>query len=183
MYAHDFQELMDRFHEMIPVDMTLRDGKAIRGYISAIDVRSGLFSMIGLTMDEFHNDLAISDVIMVEAIKYPISSGKSVYIYVDDERSGHPEKDNEIIVKSVKEAEYIIEKCRKKGADIECIDLDHDLGNYEPFGGDAINLVYYLVENELFYPIALHTANSTGHDNMQQVIDRYWPEENIEKAY
>ena len=179
MYSHDFQDLMDRFHRMIPANVMFKDKKAIRGYVSAMDVRSGLFSMIGLTVDEFHDDLAISDVIMVEDINYPIVAGKSVYIYVDDERSGHPEKDNEIIVKSVKEAQHVIEKCRELGADIECIDLDHDLGNYEPFGGDAINLVYYLIENELFYTIALHTANSTGHDNMKQVIERYWPEEDV----
>ena len=177
MYSHDFQKLMDRFHKMIPATVTLKAGNKICGYVYALNVRKGRFSMIGLTRDESHDDLSISDVIMVEDINYPIAPGKSVCIYVDDERSGHPDKDNEIIVKSVKEAEYLIEKCLEAGIEIECIDLDHDLGNYEPFGGDAINLVYYLVENELFFPIKLHTANSTGHDNMQQVIDRYWPSE------
>ena len=180
MYTHDYQSLIDKFYQMAPAYVTLKSGEKVRGYISALDVRRGSFSMIGMTMDEFHDDLAISDVIMVEDMVYPVEAGKSIYIYVDDERSGHPDKDNEIIVKSVKEAEYLIEKCREVGAMIECIDLDHDLGNYEPFGGDAINLVYYLVENEFFYPITLHTANSTGHDNMKQVIDRYWPDKELE---
>ena len=175
MYTHDFQKLIDRFHMMIPGRITFKDGREINGYVSTVDVRRGRFGMIGLTTDEFHDDLPVTEVIMVEDLNYPIMDGRSIYIYVDDERSGHPDKENEIIVKSVKEAEYVIELARMAGTGIECIDLDHDLGNYEPFGGDAINLVYYLVENNLFYPVTLHTANSTGHDNMQQVIDCYWP--------
>jgi len=55
------------------------------------------------------------------------------------------------------------------------LDLDHDLGDYAQFGGDAIKILDYLAEREIFYPIEIHTANPVGRANMERMIDRYWP--------
>lgn len=57
---------------------------------------------------------------------------------------------------------------------IECIDCDHDLGDYAQYGGDGIKLLDWLVERETFYPIKLHTANPVGRMNMERMIQRYW---------
>ena len=60
---------------------------------------------------------------------------------------------------------------------IECLDLDHDLGDFAWLGGDAIKLLDYLVMEEKFYPIQIHTANPVGRANMERMIARYWPQE------
>ena len=94
-------------------------------------------------------------------------------IFVDDTRT-RPDGFN-ALVHSVNEAIAFIEECEKKGMTIDLISLDHDLGEYAKDGGDAINLLDYLVENEKFYPITFHTANPKGRENMQRIIDRFWP--------
>ena len=78
-------------------------------------------------------------------------------------------------VKSVNEAISVIEAAESRGEVIELLDLDHDLGDFAPFGGDAIKLLDYLVENEKFYPIAIHTANPVGRANMERMMKRFWP--------
>ncbi len=78
-----------------------------------------------------------------------------------------------VLAKSVNEAIRLIERYEKIEK-IELIDCDHDLGDYAFDGGDGIKLLDYLVENEKFYPIKLHTMNPVGRDNMQRIIDRYW---------
>jgi len=95
-------------------------------------------------------------------------------IWVDDLR---PTPTGYIGVKSVNEAIRCIEKAESAGEIIEVLDLDHDLGDYAKDGGDAIKLLDYLVERELFYPIAIHTANPVGRANMQRVLRRHWPME------
>jgi hypothetical protein len=55
------------------------------------------------------------------------------------------------------------------------LDLDHDLGDYANDGGDAICLVHWLAENEIFPTVKLHTMNPVGRENMQALINRYWP--------
>ena len=76
---------------------------------------------------------------------------------------------------SVNETKQVIEDYEQQGIKITIIDLDHDLGDYAIDGGDAIKLVLWLVETERFYPIKLHTMNPVGRQNMQAIIDRYWP--------
>ncbi len=78
-----------------------------------------------------------------------------------------------VLAKSVNQAIRLIEQYEKTEK-IELIDLDHDLGDYAFDGGDGIKLLDYLVENQKFYPVKLHTMNPVGRDNMQRVIDRYW---------
>ena len=76
--------------------------------------------------------------------------------------------------KSVDETIALIEEIEAEGGEIELIDLDHDLGDYAQFGGDAIKILDYLVERETFYPIAIHTANPVGRANMERMVERFW---------
>ena len=62
------------------------------------------------------------------------------------------------------------------GAEIEYVDLDHDLGDYYSDGGDAIKLLDWLAERETFYPVEIHTANPVGRANMERMLARYWGE-------
>ncbi len=91
-------------------------------------------------------------------------------IYLDDVRVA-PE--GYVHARSVNQAIKLIEQYEKL-EEIELIDLDHDLGDYVKDGGDGIKLLDYLVENQKFYPVKLHTMNPVGRENMQRVIDRYW---------
>ena len=79
-----------------------------------------------------------------------------------------------MLAHSVNEAIALIESAEMSGEKIEVIDCDHDLGDYYADGGDGIKLLDWLCERETFYPIALHTANPVGRDNMMRLINRYW---------
>ena len=57
---------------------------------------------------------------------------------------------------------------------IELIDCDHDLGDYASDGGDGIKLLDWLLERGTLYPIALHTMNTVGRENMRRMLQRYW---------
>ena len=76
--------------------------------------------------------------------------------------------------KSVNEAISLIVEAEQNRDEIEVIDLDHDLGDYSPDGGDAIKLLDWLAERETFYPVEIHTANPVGRANMERMIARYW---------
>ena len=93
-------------------------------------------------------------------------------IWVDDLR---PVPRGYAGTKSVEETIMLIEELESKGEELELIDLDHDLGDYAVYGGDAIKILDYLAERETFYPIAIHTANPVGRANMERMIERYWP--------
>jgi len=90
-------------------------------------------------------------------------------IWLDDIR---PAPEDYVQCKSVNEAITVI----KENKNIEVIDLDHDLGDFAKDGGDAICLMDYLVENELFYKLNFHTANPVGLTNMKRMYSRYWKE-------
>ena len=92
-------------------------------------------------------------------------------IWLDDIR---PIPNGYIGAKSVNEAINLILKAEKEEINIELLNLDHDLGDYAFDGGDGIKLIDWLIERQTFYPIALHTANPVGRNNMQRTIDRYW---------
>lgn len=93
-------------------------------------------------------------------------------IWVDDMRAV-PE--GYIGAKSVKETIALIETIESQSGIIELLDLDHDLGDYAEFGGDAIKILDYLVERKTFYPVKIHTANPVGRANMERLIERFWP--------
>lgn len=92
-------------------------------------------------------------------------------IWLDDLRSA---PDGFVWCRSVNEAKSVIEKA-EKSATVELIDCDHDLGDYAQDGGDGIKLLDWLAERGTFYPIALHTMNPVGRDNMLRAIKAYWP--------
>ena len=97
-----------------------------------------------------------------------------IRIWVDDIR---PVPEGYEGTKSVEETILLIEELEREGKEIELLDLDHDLGDYAQFGGDAIKILDYLVENEKYIPIKIHTANPVGRANMERMINRYWPNE------
>ena len=88
-------------------------------------------------------------------------------LWVDDLREA-PE--GYVHIKSVNEAKEFI----MQHSDIEMLDLDHDLGDFAKDGGDAIELLKWLIETGRTYPVKLHTMNPVGRQNMQALIDRYW---------
>lgn len=90
-------------------------------------------------------------------------SNKKVKIRVDDIR---PVPVGYEGTKSVNETIALIEEIESAGGIVEVLDLDHDLGDYAQLGGDAIIILDYLAEREIFYPIAIHTANPIGRANM-----------------
>ena len=92
-------------------------------------------------------------------------------IWLDDVR---PAPSGFELALSVNQAKALVLKAEEKGVQIELIDCDHDLGDYYLDGGDGIKLLDWLCERRTFYPIALHTANPVGRDNMQRLINRYW---------
>lgn len=94
-----------------------------------------------------------------------------IKIWLDDIREA---PNGYIHVRSVNNAKLIINQFIERGYEME-LDLDHDLGDYACDGGDAICLVRWLVENEIYPTIKLHTMNPVGRENMQAIIDRYWP--------
>ena len=100
-----------------------------------------------------------------------MTGGIVIKIWVDDLREC-PE--GYTLVKSVNEAKQLVVYCEQEGIEVEVLDLDHDLGDYYPDGGDAIKLLDWLAERESFYPIKIHTANPVGRANMQRMIERYW---------
>lgn len=101
-----------------------------------------------------------------------MTMSRKVKIWVDDLR---PVPIGYEGTKSVDETIALIEEIESEGGEIELLDLDHDLGDYAQFGGDAIKILDFLVERETYYPIEIHTANPVGRANMERMIDRYWP--------
>jgi len=97
---------------------------------------------------------------------------RKVKIWVDDIR---PVPKGFEGTKSVDETIALIEEIEVEGGEVELLDLDHDLGDYAQFGGDAIKILDYLAERETYYPIAIHTANPVGRANMERMINRFWP--------
>ena len=76
--------------------------------------------------------------------------------------------------RSVNEAKKQILRAEDRKAKIEIIECDHDLGDYAHGGGDGIKLLDWLAERQTFYPVALHTMNPVGRENMRREIERYW---------
>ena len=75
---------------------------------------------------------------------------------------------------TVLEAKKQILRAEDRKAKIEIIDCDHDLGDNAHDGGDGIKLLDWLAERQTFYPVALHTMNPVGRENMQRGIERDW---------
>ncbi len=97
-----------------------------------------------------------------------------IRIWLDDIR---PAPAGYCLCRSVNEAKRLILECEQNGTEIMLIDCDHDLGDQAGNGGDGIKLIDWLAERKTYYPIALHTVNPVGRENMQREIDRYWGKE------
>lgn len=91
-------------------------------------------------------------------------------IWLDDLR---PAPAGFIWCRSVNEAKKAIAENETSLA-VELIDCDHDLGDYAADGGDGIRLLDWLLERGTLYPIALHTMNPVGRENMRRMLRRYW---------
>ncbi len=99
-------------------------------------------------------------------------------IWVDDLR---PAPNGYIWCKTVNDAKNLINTLLNKSDfnGVSVIDLDHDAGIFAKQGGDYIKLVDWLVElvvtNELNptkFPLAFHTMNSVGKENMLITAER-----------
>lgn len=53
---------------------------------------------------------------------------------------------------------------------IELIDIDHDAGMYARDGGDYIKILDWLEEQNMSYPIHIHSMNPVGIENMRRII-------------
>lgn len=97
-----------------------------------------------------------------------------IYVWLDDIREAPV---GYIQTHSVNETIALIELLELKGYDSFTLDLDHDLGSFFNEGGDARNLIVWLISTERntkLYKINLHTANPVGYEFMKQMVDRYW---------
>ena len=60
---------------------------------------------------------------------------------------------------------------------IEILSIDYDSGDYNKFGGDYINILKWLEEEEhkankkiVTFPIQIHSMNPVGVQNMRNII-------------
>ena len=61
---------------------------------------------------------------------------------------------------------------------IELISVDHDAGDCAVYGGDYIELVKWMEQERMFYPIRIHSMNPVGVQNIRRIIEKYpqWKE-------
>ena len=167
----DAQELTNSKAKMFRV---VYDGCTLEGLISSVHVQDKYF-ILQLSDGARTECLDIDKLEKMEEFdcwKLDSDNNQSFRIYVDDLR---PVPQGYIGTRSVNETIALIEFIEEKGGVIECLDLDHDLGDFAWLGGDAIKLLDYLVMEEKYYPIKIHTANPVGRANMERMIARYWP--------
>ena len=93
-------------------------------------------------------------------------------IWLDDLR---PAPCGFVWCRSVNEAKRTIAE-NEASQPVELIDCDHDLGDFAVDGGDGIKLLDWLLERGTLYPVALHTMNPVGRENMRRMLQRYWSE-------
>lgn len=95
-------------------------------------------------------------------------------IWVDDIRT--PPSGDWVWAKSVGEARiYILGQAELHGYSlktIKVIDLDHDAGEYNEYGGDYINILNWMESMEFndVPPIHIHSMNPVGISNMRLII-------------
>ena len=97
-------------------------------------------------------------------------------LWIDDMR---PAPKGYIWCRSVNDAKYYINRYsnlidwdNNMINTIELIDIDHDAGDYAPFGGDYIEILNWLEEIGRNYPIHIHSQNVVGVENMRRIIKR-----------
>lgn len=89
-------------------------------------------------------------------------------LWLDDVR---PVPDGFTGAHSVNEAIRLVKECEHFAA----ASLDHDLGDYEHDGGDAIKFVDWMAEWGMWPSgdIYIHSSNPVGRDNMRRTIEAY----------
>lgn len=93
---------------------------------------------------------------------------KIAKIWIDDIRK--PPSDDWWVSRSVVAAKAMIRTLEEKGYTIKVISIDHDAGDYAGLGGDYINVLNWLEENNKSFPIHIHTMNPVGRQNMEAII-------------
>lgn len=171
-YKYKLENLMRALELEIPVSLYCKEERLV-GYVTSVDVSNDRFliEMPG----EFEREGNLNETWRFQLDLFEnmhFSAESRVKIWVDDVREV-PE--GYIGTKSVNETIALIKEIENKDGQIELLDLDHDLGDYARFGGDAIKILDYLAERGTFYPIAIHTANPVGRANMERMIKRFWP--------
>ena len=119
----------------------------------------------------YYLDGTVDELFLMDYDYYSNPPAKPVSLWLDDSR---PAPEGYIRCRSVLETELYIACAEENGSEIVVIDCDHDLGIYSRLGGDGIKLLDWLAERGTLYPVALHTMNPVGRDNMQRIIDKYW---------
>lgn len=167
----DAQDLTNSKAQMFRI---IYDDCCLEGLIVSVKVRRELFRMqlSDGTETEAMDIKKIKKIELINCWNLDFDNNTSFKIYVDDLRPVPP---GYIGTKSVYETIALIECIEEKGGSVECIDLDHDLGDFAWLGGDAIKILDYLVMEDKYYPIKIHTANPVGRANMERMIERYWP--------
>lgn len=74
--------------------------------------------------------------------------------------------------KSVNQAIEMIELALEGNMPIDIIDLDHDAGDFAPFGGDYIRILDWLEMMGYNFPIRIHSMNPVGVTNMKRIIQK-----------
>ena len=97
-------------------------------------------------------------------------------LWIDDVR---PAPKGYIWCRSVNDAKYYINRYSNLidwdnniVDTIELISIDHDAGDYAPFGGDYIEILNWVEETGRNYPIHIHSQNVVGVENMRRIIKR-----------
>ena len=100
-----------------------------------------------------------------------------IWIYLDDVRET-PSNRFWKRTYSVNQTKDLIKYCENDGLDDGfVISLDHDLGEYSKDGGDAIELVKWLIETGRTgenITLEFHTSNVVGLANMYALYKRYF---------
>lgn len=108
----------------------------------------------------------------------------ALYLYLDDIRDAPIRRMEQFnygyITRNVNDAKYCITECINLGINEIYFDLDHDLGDHASQGGDAIELVNWLVEEfhdkNVNFKFHFHSMNPVGVQNMRNAIEKYWEE-------
>lgn len=108
---------------------------------------------------------------------------QAFYLYLDDIREIDPmynQFNYYECCRSVDEAMLYVESAIRLGVTEIWFDLDHDLGEYAPYGEDGIMLVNWLVEEfhdkNVNFKFHFHSMNPVGVQNMRNAIEKYWEE-------
>ena len=82
--------------------------------------------------------------------------------------------------RSINESKRYVTEAIELGINEIWFDLDHDLGDYASQGGDAIELVNWLIEKfhdkNVNFKFHFHSMNPVGVQNMRNAIEKYWEE-------